>query len=193
LNLCASLFVALCCSAALLKAQTVSPEPLDKERVEIYRDFLAHYERYEQLSNLLGLQPITVPFEVPILFGDVERSDYGPRGCLHHIKLELPGAVVHRLPPELLAFGSRQSVMRRIKAAGKLKSPAQSTAGVGPDGSVLTDFKVSEIVYDSTHHYAAFFFSASCKCLGGQGGMVLYEHVHGRWKRSDRDCDYWEG
>ena len=175
-----------------VKSKSSEPLPLAQEQVSIYRDFLAHYEDYQQLSNLLGMQPVTEPFKIDISVGGIERSVYGPKGCLHALKLEPQSGTVHRLPPEIMRFGDPDSVMSRIKATGQPLPRSKGAKGVGPDGYVLTKFTLSEIVFDVTHHFAVFNFSANCGCLGGQGATILYERKGGKWTKS-QDCDYWIG
>ena len=173
-------------------AATVTARPLAADQLAIYQDFLSHYEQYDQLSNLLGMQPVTVPFKIDTPFG-IERSVSGPKGCLHNLKLQPRSGEVHRLPPEIMQFGAPESVTRRIAAAGKLLPQSKRSKGTGPDGWVLTKFTLSEIAFDVTHHYAVFTFSADCNCRGGQGGTILYE-LHGRkWTESKIFCDAWEG
>jgi hypothetical protein len=173
-------------------AANVSRRPLSRDQLAIYRDFLSHYEEYEeQLSNLLGMQPVTIPFAFDTL--SRHRYVYGPNGCLHNLKLEPQSDTVHRLPPEIMQFGNLDSISRRIAAAGKTYSPPQATKGIGPDGWVLTKFTLSEIIFDVTHQYAAFNFSANCNCLGGQGGTILYQLQGGEWKRSKVFCAAWQG
>ena len=174
-------------------ATNISARPLTRDQLAIYQDFLSHYEDFEQISNLLGMQPLTVPFKVHEMFGR-ERSLYEPKGCLYNLTFEPQSDVVHHLPPEIMQFGTLDSVMRRITAAGKLVPQSKLSKGRGPDGYVLTKFTLSEIVFDVTHQYGVFVFSADCGCLGGQGGMILYEHRNGKWKPSTtRLCGGWEG
>lgn len=183
----------LCCfrlGAQTPKESDISTRPLSQDRLAIYRDFLSHYGKYEQqLSNLLGMQPTTVPFVIDTLGGS-DRSVYGPNGCLHNVKMEPQSDLVHRLPPEIMQFSDPDSVSRRIARAGK--PHPRYAKGTGADGWVLTKFTLSEIFFDVTHRYAVFNFSANCDCLGGQGGTILYELKGSKWQRS-RVCDAWEG
>ena len=174
-------------------ATNISARPLTRDQLAIYQDFLSHYEDFEQISNLLGMQPLTVPFKVDEIFGS-ERSLYGPKGCLHDLTLEPQSDAVHQLPPEIMQFGTLDSVTRRITAAGKLVPQSKRSKYQGPDGYVLTKFTLSEIVFDVKHQYGVFVFSADCGCLGGQGAMLVYERTNGKWKRSTtRLCGWWEG
>jgi hypothetical protein len=97
-----------------LRAQTslaanVSRRPLSRDQLAIYRDFLSHNEEYEeQLSNLLGVQPATVPFAFDTL--SRHRYVYGRNGCLNNLKIEPQSDTVHRLPPEIMQFGNFDSV-----------------------------------------------------------------------------------
>jgi hypothetical protein len=180
----------LCAQTSL--ATNVSARPLSRDQLTIYRDFLSHYEEYVQLSNLLGMQSVTVPFAIDT-FGGIDRSVYGPKGCLYHLKMEPQSGIVHRLPPEIMQFGNFDSVSRRIAAARTQQATPKGSKGVGPDGYVLTNFTLSEIIFDVTHRHAVFNFSANCNCLGGQGGTVLYELKGGKWTKSKTFCDEWEG
>jgi hypothetical protein len=174
------------------KPEKLSSDPISAEKIAIYRDFLSHYEEQGQLSNLLGMQPVTVPFKVEKPFGS-DRSAYGSGMCLHDIALEPASQAVHRLPPDILAFAEPDSVLRRIKASKTLKHLSGLQKGTGTDGYVLTTFTLSEIVFDATHRYAVLQFSANCHCIGGQGGIVLYKRIRGRWVRFNPDCGHWQG
>jgi hypothetical protein len=185
-------------------AADVSTRPLTQDQLAIYEDFLSHYDEEGQISNVLGLQPVTVPFNItmPVGTGDwwakktIElnrRFIYGPGGCLHNIKLEPASSAVHRLPPEIMRFGASEFVMQRMKAAGTLLPESKRTKGYGPDGWSLTNFTVSEIVFDVTHRYAVLTYSANCNCRGGQGGSILYEHKNGKWRKVMGCADYWVG
>ena len=174
----------------------ISKRPLSQEQLAIYRDFLSHYGKYEeQLSNLLGMQPITVPFMVydPL---SIRRGPFDPGGRLHDIHMEPQSDEVHQLPSEIMRFSNFDSVSHRIVAAAKpyprYASP-KGTKGVGPDGWALTQFTLSEIIFDVTHRYAVFNFAADCKCLGGQGSTVLYEFKRGKWTKAKFDLDHWVG
>jgi hypothetical protein len=179
-------------------AADVSTRPLTQDQLAIYEDFLSHYDEAGQISNVLGLEPVTVPFKNLKRFGTDEvwaknGLIYGPGGCLHNIKLEPPSMTVHRLPPEIMRFGTSDFALGRMRAAGTLLPESKRDKGRGPDGWALTDFTVSEIVFDVTHRYAVLTFSADCHCRGGQGGSVLYEHKNGKWRKVMGCPDYWEG
>ena len=178
-------------------AADVSSLPLTQDQLAIYEDFLTHYDQFGQLSNLLGMQPVTVPFNIDepansLTFEVTQRAIHGPGGCLHNLKLEPRSMTVHRFPPEIMQFGASDSVMRRLQAAGKFR-PESPRQGFGPDGWSLTEFTLSEITFDVTHRYAVLTFSANCHCRGGQGGSVLYEHRNGKWQKVMDCADYWEG
>ena len=182
----------LCAQTSL--AANVSRRPLSRDQLAIYRDFLSHYEEYEeQLSNLLGMQPVTVPFAFNTL--SRHRDVYGPNGCLHNLKLAPQSDTVHRLPPEIMQFGNLDSVSRRIAAAGKMYSPPQGTKGIGPDGWVLTKFTLSEISSSTSHidtRYSTFprivtvsvvkeaRFSTNSKAASGRGQRFSAPHGKGR-------------
>jgi hypothetical protein len=180
-------------------AADVSTRALTQDQLAIYSDFLSRYDEEGQISNVLGLEPVTVPFNIDKPFGTDESWAkeqpliYGPGGCLHNIKLERLPSTVHRLPPEIMLFGSRDFVMERIRAAGTLQPESKRIKGTGPDGWSLTKFTVSEIVFDVTHRHAVLTYSADCNCRGGQGGSILYEHKNGKWRKVMGCADYWVG
>jgi hypothetical protein len=171
----------------------VSTHPPTHDQLAIYQDFLSHYDN-GQIGNLLGLQPITVPFDIDKHLEPGDRHFiYGPGGCLHNIKLKAQSSTVHRLPSEIMQFGNPDSVLRRITAAGTLLPESKRPTGSAPDGFGVPQFTVSEIVFDVTHRYAVFTYSANCHCIGGEGASVLYERKNGKWKQITYCRDYWEG
>jgi hypothetical protein len=145
-------------------------QPFTSDEVAIYRDFLLHYP--DQLSNIIGMQDSTVAFTTPVF----SRSEPVPPN------LKVPAYSGRRLPPEIMALTDEKEVTARIAVAGKLIDPNKRAPYQGPDGYVRTHLTLSEIAFDPEHKHAAFIYSATCSCLGGQGGMVLYEVKHGHWR-----------
>ena len=76
---------------------TAAAPPFTADEIAIYRDFLLHYP--QQLSNMIGMQDTTVPFEADMAFGD----DPKPPG------LEIPAYSGRKLPPEI-AFDSKREL-----------------------------------------------------------------------------------
>lgn len=174
--------------AAQPVATRVSDDPMPRDQIAIYTDFLKHYSG--PISNLLNMQPTTVPFVVKMWL-----PEQAPvvQECLAKSNLPATGGdTVHVLPAEILKFGTTDSVIRRIQASGKLIPPSKRRPGVGPDGFSLDKFTFSEVVFDKEHLHAAFSYSADCGCLGGQGGIVVYALKGGKWVRAE-DCDSWQG
>jgi hypothetical protein len=168
-------------AAAMMPAQVPADAPaFTRDEVSIYRDFLLHYP--EQISNIIGMQDTTVAFAML----DKHTADWVPAN------LKIPAYSGPRLPPEIMALTEEKAVTARIAAKGKLIDPAKRVSGVGPDGYVNTHLTLSEIAFDPEHKQAVFIFSASCGCLGGQGGLVFYLRKHGRWKR-DGISLLWQG
>jgi hypothetical protein len=147
--------------------------PFTADEIAIYRDFLLHYP--EQPSNMIGMQETTVPFP-----SAPKRGEIPPPA-----DLVLPKYSGRRLPPEVLSLTGEAQVTARIAARGKLVPPGKRGSDTGPDGYVRTHLTLSEIAFDPEHQHAAFIFSASCDCLGGQGGMAVYVRRHGHWKLDD--------
>jgi hypothetical protein len=151
--------------------------PFTADEIAIYRDFLLHYP--EQLSNLIGMQNTTEAWEAIARFyqkvpPNLKISPYSGR----------------QLPPEVMALTDEQAVTARIAAAGKLLAPEKRDPDRGPDGYAKTHLVLSEIAFDSTKNQAAFIFSASCRCKGGQGGTAVYELRNGQWKLKSRLIDW---
>ena len=96
--------------------------------------------------------------------------------------LVVPAYHPRTLPPEIMALASEQAVIERIAQKGQLVDPRKRDPQLRPDGYVKTHITLSDIAFDPLHERAAFIFSASCGCLGGQGGMVLYQHKGKRWR-----------
>jgi hypothetical protein len=155
--------------------------PFTDDEIAIYRDFLIHYP--EQLSNMIGMQDTTVAFVASIAYGPEPDPP----------NLEIPACSGRKLPPEVMVLTGEKAVTERIAAEGKLVDPKKISPYQGPDGYVRTHLTLSEIAFDSKHELAAFIFSASCRCKGGQGGTVVYELKNGRWERRRPLLNYWIG
>jgi hypothetical protein len=167
--------------AAPLSAQAPSAPPaFSHDEIAIYRDFLLHYGN--QLSNIIGMQDTTVAFVSPTGF----RQQPAP------LNLKIPTFSGRKLPSEVMALTDEKVVTARIAAKGELIDPSRRRPQTGPDGFALTHFTLSEIAFDPKHRQAAFIYSADCGCRGGQGGMVIYERKHGRWKWKTT-LNAWEG
>jgi hypothetical protein len=150
------------------------------DEIAIYRDFLLHYP--EQLSNMIGMQDTTVAFVASAPLGGEPTPP----------NLKAPAYSKRKLPPEVMELTSEKEVTARIAAEGKLVDSNKRSPYQGPDGYVRTHLTLSEIAFDPKHEQAAFIFSASCNCRGGQGGMVIYERKNGRWKLRTM-LNAWEG
>jgi hypothetical protein len=156
---------------------TADAPPFTADEIAIYSDFLLHYP--EQLSNMIGMQDTTEAWASIAYFyqkvpSNLKTSPYSGR----------------KLPPEVMALTDEQAVTARIAAAGKLLDPEKSDPDRGPDGYARTHLILSEIAFDSKHEQAAFVFSASCGCKGGQGGTAVYELNNGQWKLKSRRIDW---
>ena len=167
-------------ATTLVAQQANVPRTFDRDETAIYRNFLVHYP--EQMSNLIGMQDTTVAFEMP--------SKSRQPAILQ--SLVIPAFHPRKLPPEILSLTTEQAVTARIAAKGKLVPADERNSKVGPDGYIRTHLTLSDIAFDPPHEHAVFIYSATCDCLGGQGGMVLYERKHGHW-RLVSIMDAWQG
>jgi hypothetical protein len=168
--------------AVTVSAQVTADAPrFTGDEIAIYRDFLLHYP--EQLSNMIGMQDTTVAFVASIAYGPEPDPP----------NLEIPAYSGRKLPPEVMALTDEKAVTVRIAAEGKLVDPKKRSPYEGPDGYVRTHLILSEIAFDSKHELAAFIFSASCTCKGGQRGTLVYELKNGRWERKKPILNFWQG
>jgi hypothetical protein len=167
-------------ATTLVAQQANVPQTFDRDEIVIYRNFLVHYP--EQMSNLIGMQDTTVAFEMPL--------ESRPPAILK--SLVIPAFHARKLPLEILALTTEQAVTARIAAKGTLVPSDKRNSKVGPDGYVRTHLTLSDIAFDPQHEHAVFIYSARCDCLGGQGGMVLYERKHGHWRLASI-VDSWQG
>jgi len=159
---------------------TAAAPPFTADEIAIYRDFLLHYP--QQLSNMIGMQDTTVPFEADMAFGD----DPKPPG------LEIPAYSGRKLPPEVTALTDEQAVTARIAAAGQLVEPRKRDPDAGPDGFLRMHFTLSEIAFDSKRELAVFVYSASCGCKGGSRGTVVYVLTKNReWSQKGPILNFW--
>ena len=180
--------LALLIATPLARPQATLPvQPFSPDEIEIYRQFLLHFQDYDQaLSYIIGMDPYPVPFKP-------DRDGYRKE----HVRQALAGFndtanTLRKLPPHVLELTTEQAVVRRINPHDLL-SPAQSAdRHVGRDGFVKVHFTLSDISFDATHQHAAFSYSATCGCLGGSGATLIYQRKGHRWA-FETIVDGWEG
>ena len=161
----------------LLAQQAPSPQhskdPLDPERVAIYRSFLKTYENGS--PAVLNVSQVTEPFAA-----DAFRDG----DCLKPLHLRIPPPLVHDLPQDAFAG---QAVKLVDPNTQYKKDPADAIrSGQSVDAAVEAGFAAglftfSEIVFDESHTHAAFSYSFVCGALCGHGATVVLKRKNGSW------------
>ena len=104
----------------------------------------------------------------------------------------VPAYQVRRLPPEIMALTTEQAVTARIAPKGTLIPAGRRGSQQGPDGYLGIHLTMSDIAFDPLHTLAVFTLSTYCNCLGGQGGVVVYERKNDHSKLMS-EPGKWEG
>ncbi|MGB7190072.1 MAG: hypothetical protein WBD10_08050 [Acidobacteriaceae bacterium] len=162
----------------------VSHTALTADQVAIYRTFLSSYNT--GLDAQINVADMTSEF-MP------DPNDF--KGCLKEFGPSTASEDVHR-------FSTEFSGLRKLRLIDpnthKIADPGIAIRqGVSVNDAVKAGFEagvltLSEIIFDPTHHYAAFSYSFHCGSLCGNGGTVVYELKDGKWVKSKRFCSFWE-
>jgi hypothetical protein len=161
----------------------ISNTPLTTDQIAIYRIFLFSYDP--------GL-------ETPINVADT-TSEFSPesndlKSCLKEFDSPVSPQKLHRFTAE---FSDFQNIHLIDPNTHKISDPEiaikrgesiDQAVKAGVEAGVLT---LSEVIFDSTHHFAAFSYSFRCGVLCGSGGTVVYEFNNGKWIKSKRFCSLW--
>ena len=167
---------------------TLSSTPLTAEEVEVYGIFL---------DSFVGKGKEQVNFSdktFPFTFADLDKQ--GP--CLERIKfnnLAEASQTIHAFEPTISVGRAIRLVDERkhkIKDPGKAIKNGESVASAVGAGFQSGLLRVSEIVFDEAHHFAALRFSFYCGSTCGWGGTLVFEKVDGMWKASNRSCPSWQ-
>lgn len=167
----------------------ISGEPISADRMEIYQDFLVHYqnENSSKAAFTLNLAQTTVPFE-----------EHGSDRllCLKQFKPEeLVSSSLHmfRMTPAFQNLSVRvvDSKKYKVQDPGDAIRKGQPVDDAVAAGFAAAVFTFSEIVFDASHTHAAFSYSFNCGALCGHGGIVVYELKNGKWGQSENKCGRW--
>jgi hypothetical protein len=186
------IFVALLLLASPGKTEkkqkpVVSQTPLSAEELELYGIFLDSFAA--EIKQPVNLADNTVPFSLSD--GDKDGA------CLKGIELKLSQdapQVIHGLPSSIVEGRSFRLVDPKTH---KVKDPGKAINNGAPVGSAVKEgfrtglLSVSEIAFDQAHRFAVFRYGFYCGSLCGNGAMLLFEKVDGKWKKSERRCSFW--
>ena len=182
-------WLAVVLSCPCLLAQQAPPpqhsnQPLDAERVAIYRSFLQTYDSGS--PTVLKVSERTEPFA---------SGAANEQGCLAPLHLERPAAVTHDLPPDAFAGQAVKLVdpdTHQKKDPGDAIRNGQPIAAAVGSGFAGGLFTFSEIVFDASHTHAAFSYSFVCGSLCGQGTTIILVKKDGRWMTDEKArCGAW--
>jgi hypothetical protein len=149
----------------------------------VYQAFLAGHQAGSK--DLLNVANVTDPFRP-------DKDDF--QGCMqtfprtshatevHVFTDQFSPDIIHLVDPAKYKVASVGDFMQKND---DLDNAVTSAVAAG----MLT---LSEVVFDRTHHLAAFNFDFQCGRLCGHGSTVLFELRNGRWQRSKRLCGGWQ-
>jgi len=190
-SICKLLF---CCVATLAAAQDSAPPklsatPLSADQIAVYRAFLTNYTAGSKRT--LNVANITETFEpdTDSMLSSGNRRD----SCLSQFPAKVHATEVHLLPDSVTTTQVRLVDPTKHKLADpgdaiQTPSDVDSAVDAGLAAGLMT---LSEVVFDTQHHRAAFSYSFVCGRLCGTGGIVIYNLQNGRWTRSSRRCGGW--
>jgi hypothetical protein len=163
--------------------------PLTLDQIAVYRAFLSDYNAGSK--GALNVADITDTFEPDtdsMLSSDNRRDD-----CLRQFPAKIHASEVHLLPDSLATAHVRLVDPAKHKIADPgdaIHSPADVDSAVEA-GFAAALMTLSEVVFDTQRHRAAFSYSFVCGRLCGNGGIVIYNLQNGHWTRSSRRCGSW--
>lgn len=173
--------VILFCQAS--SQPVISNQPLTADQIAIYRTFLFSYAR--DWHTPVNLADLTAEFQ---------SDDSDLHSCLRGFALPSKPTKVHRFSSE---FVDLKKIRMIDPVTHKISDPGIAIRrGESVDQAVSAGFQagvltLSEIVFDPTHHFAAFSYSFHCGMLCGNGATVIFELKNGAWKSSKRQCVSW--
>jgi hypothetical protein len=161
-----------------------SPDPLTAEQMSIYRQFLADYDN--GAKAVLNVAQITRTFEA---------DDGDLAGCMKTFNKDNSRAmIVHSFQQDSFPADKVRLVdpeKHVIHDPGTAIRQGQSVDDAVKAGFAEGLFTFSEIVFDSTHTYAALDYSFHCGSLCGHGGTVVFHKVGEKWKKAKVGCGSW--
>jgi len=165
------------------KPVPISRQPVDQERLTIYRTFLASYLEKDSKTSL-NISQTTAPFP---------SRDYDAKGCMAGFRPDdLKVSEVHFFGADAFPGNHLVDPKRyKVHDPGDAIKQGQTIDKAVHEGFVHALFSFSEIVFDPSHTHAAFSYSFFCGGLCGHGATVVYELNDGRWQSSSRICGFW--
>ena len=160
---------------------------LSSEQVQVYADFIDSFSR----TNFKLLSSKTFPLNLSVVAKDAV--------CLQGVHLEAAGKsaeAAHSLGPEVLRNRSiriigEQDESTALKqqdktgASGRTDSHGDGS-GTPRDPGILA---LSEIIFDTTHHFAVIKYVFLCGPHCNSGAILVLEKVGNRWSARRRPCN----
>ncbi len=166
------LFALPCLLSVLVRASPQipqPPQPLTQEQIAVYRAFLADF--VTEIKIPVRLSDETESFTV---------SPFDYSRCMWEFKTGTV-ATIHQL-------GHQFADLPNIKVVSAEAADETDTVEADSKSGIL---RMSEILFDSTHHLAALRYSYHCGGLCGRGGTVVFVNDNGKWQDAGRDCFKW--
>ena len=161
----------------------ISNQALTSDQITIYRSFLQTYNT--------GLD---APINVADTTSEFKPDPSDLKSCLKEFGSSVSSQKLHRFTAE---FSDLRKIHLIDPNTHKISDPGIAIRkGESVDQAVKAGFEagvltLSEIIFDPTHHFAAFSYGFRCGALCGNGGTEVYELKNGKWARSKRFCSIW--
>lgn len=171
-----------------------SATPFTADEVAIYRAVLEHWLAHEPTS--LNVSAATFPLDATS-----PLSGLSDCGCLQGINLGNISSPFHSfrdLTSGVLPGKNMRLVDAKRQAGIVHANDPHKTIGTGKtvkdavrDAFATGLFSMSEIAFDTQHHFALVSYAFWCGSLCGNGATLVFEKIGGEWKRTDRRCGGW--
>ena len=175
----AAMFFILGSTPILMTADTkptLNKTPLSDDQLEVYRTFLRTYS-IDSKQQHLNLANRTRPLDL--------RKEKLDEKCLKGIELDNEAeaeTTFHILDPKFAPHGNITLV-----------DPGKQRASIANHDSAVEFglLTLSEVAFNKNHKYAAMSYSFFCGGLCGDGSILVFANISGKWVRTDRSCWGW--
>lgn len=140
-----------------------------EDEIAVYRAYLATLPR----------------FSVPLAFSARiwDMRGVGAQDCLARFNIKIP-------PTEIR---EERSLSKELATGVEFLSPEEERPRANKDRELgILDGgdsrSLSSIAFDKDHHYAAMGYFFGCGATCGEGKLLIFEKVQGRWRQTEHTC-----